>query len=141
MSNKNCKLYLQFVSKSVVTKLLCNLSNSRCSAIEGLDNYSVKIAANVIAEPLHHIITLSIMQEKFPSQWKLSKFIPLHKKDNISSPKNYRPVSILSPLSKILERVMHEQIYRYVTTNKILHENKHGYRRNRSTLTAILKLN
>ena len=80
MSNKNCKLYLQFVSKSVVTKLLCNLSNGRCSAIEGLDNYSVKIAANVIAEPLHHIITLSIMQDKFPTEWKNSKVIPLHKK-------------------------------------------------------------
>ena len=140
MLHKKCKLHSQFVTKAYIKKLLRGLSTSKCSAIDGLDNFCVKIASDVIDEPLHHIITLSIMQEKFPSQWKLSKVIPLHKKDDISSPENYRPVSILSPLSKILERVMHEQIYRYVTTNKILHENIHGYRRNRSTLTALLKL-
>ena len=54
--------------------------------------------------------------------------------------KNYRPVAILSPLSKILEKAMYEQIYNYFTNNKILHPNLHGYRRNRSTQTALLEL-
>ena len=52
--------------------------------------------------------------------------------------KNYRPVAILSPLSKILEKVVYEQIYEYFTRNLIFNSNLHGYRQNRSTQTALM---
>ena len=61
------------------------------------------------------------------------KLDPLHKK-------NYRPVAILSPLSKVLEKLVYEQMYSYFTVNKILHPNLHGYRTNRSTQTALLQM-
>ena len=80
MRNKKCKLDLGFPTKFEVLKILKNLSNSRCSAIDCLDNFIIKIASDLILDPLHHIIVLSIMQEKFPSDWKLAKVIPLHKK-------------------------------------------------------------
>ena len=54
--------------------------------------------------------------------------------------KNYRPVAILSPLSKILEKIIYEQLYNYFTANKIFHPNLHGYRKNRSTQTALLQM-
>ena len=54
--------------------------------------------------------------------------------------KNYRPVAILSPLSKILEKIVYEQLYSYFTNNKILHSNLHGYRKNRLTQTALLEM-
>ena len=105
-----------------------------------MDNYCIKISADVIAEPLHHIITLSIIQRKFPTSWKNSKVIPLHKKESKLERKNYRPVAILSPLSKILEKIVYEQMYEYLTKNKIFHPNLHGYRKNRSTQTALLAM-
>ena len=73
-----------------------------------LDSYSVKIAADYIAQPLHHVISLSLMQEKFPSCWKSTKIIPLHKKGSTLKKEHYRPVAILSPLSKVLEKVVYE---------------------------------
>ena len=109
-------------------------------AIDELDNFSVKLAAEVIARPLHHIITLSIMQEKFPSSWKFAKVLPLHKKLSTLEMKNYRPVAILSPLSKVLEKIIYEQLYEYFTANKIFHPNLHGYRKNRSTQTALVQM-
>ena len=112
----------------------------KCPEIDGLDNFILKISSELIVDPLHHIIVLSVMQEKFPRDWKLAKVIPLHKKDNILDPKNYRPVSILSPLSKVLEGVIYNQLYTYMTRNKILHPSLHGYRQNRSTLTALLEM-
>ena len=54
----------------------------KSTSIDELDNYAVKITADIIAEPLHHIVTLSILQNKFPSCWKYGKIIPLHKKNN-----------------------------------------------------------
>ena len=55
-------------------------------------------------------------------------------------PSNYRPVAILSPLSKVLEKVIYKQIYNYFSYNKIFHSSLHGYRQNRSTQTALLQL-
>ena len=103
-------------------------------------NFCVKLAADVIDKPLHHIITLSIQQKKFPSGWKLSKVIPLHKKNCKMDRQNFRPVAILSPLSKILEKIVYEQIYEYFSKNKIFHPSMHGYRQHRSTQTAMLSM-
>ena len=127
MAGKTCNLGLAHVSQHMIRLLIHSLFNSRSLAIDELDNYYVKIAAEVIAKPLHHIVTLSIMQQKFPRQWKYSKVLPLHKKDSTLLPKNYRPVAILSPLSKILEKIIYEQLYNYFTTSKILHPNLHDY--------------
>ena len=100
----------------------------------------MKVSADIIAKPLHHVIALSINQNKFPTAWKYSKVIPLHKKENKLERRNYRPVAILSPLSKILEKVVYLQIYDYFTRNHIFHPNLHGYRHNRSTQTALLQM-
>ena len=140
MRNKDCKLSLKHVTISKVNKLIKNLKNSKSTSIDGLDNFCVKLAADVIDKPLHHVITLTIMQKRFPSSWKLSKVIPLHKKESKLEPRNYRPVAILSPFSKILEKLAFEQIYDYFSKNKIFNSNMHGYRKYRSTQTALLSM-
>ena len=66
--------------------------------------------------------------------------IPLHKKEDVLERKNYRPVAILSPLSKVLEKIIYEEIYGYFTKNKLFHPNLHGYRKHRSTQTALLQM-
>ena len=78
MKGKTCKLNLSHITVDKVKKLLSKLSNSRSTSIDELDNYSVKIAAPIIAAPLHHIITLSILQQRFPRKWKYAKVLPLH---------------------------------------------------------------
>ena len=89
--------------------------------MDQLDNYAVKLAADYVAGPLHHVITLSLMQQRFPVGWKYTKIIPLHKKKSTLKRENYRPVAILSPLSKILEKVVYELIYGYFDQNKLFH--------------------
>ena len=123
-----------------MNKLLKKLKNSKSTSLDELDNFCVKLAADIIDKPLHHIITLSLLSSRFPCCWKFSKVIPLHKKDSPLECENYRPVAILSPLSKILERVVYEQVYYYFTHNKIFHPNLHGYRHGRSTQTALLTM-
>ena len=106
MKGKNLSFTLNYVSVNKVRSLLLSLKNKTSSSIDQLDNHSVKLAADYIAGPLHHVITLSIMQQKFPSCWKMSKIAPLHKKKSQLQKENYRPVAIISPLSKILEKVI-----------------------------------
>ena len=140
MQNKNCRLPLKHVSELKVKKTLKSLSNSRSTGLDELDNFSVKLAADYIARPLHHIVTLSVMQERFPRSWKFSKVLPLHKKEDTLLSKNYRPVPILSPLSKVLEKIIYETLYDYFTDNGLFHQNLHGYHRSRSTQTALQQM-
>ena len=140
MEGKDCSLSLRHVTVDKVCKLIKKLKGSKSTSVDELDSYAVKIAADILAKPLHHIITLSLMQKKFPSGWKYTKLIPLHKKLCTLERKNYRPVAILSPLSKILEKVVYLQLYEYLSTNKLFHPNLHGYRKHRSTQTALLQM-
>ena len=140
MRGRNISLSAEYIPVKKVRKLLANLKTKTSTSIDQLDNYAVKLVSDIIAEPLHYVISLSLMQQKFPACWKLTKIIPLHKKDSTLEMRNYRPVAILSPLSKVLERAVYDQIYSYFDRNKLLHPSLHGYRKNRSTTTALLSM-
>ena len=120
LMNKNCKMKLSHVSVLKIKKILKSLSSSRSTGIDELDDFSVKLAAEYIAQPVHHIVSLSFMQNRFSANWKFSKVLPLHKKLDPLDRKNYRPVAILSPLSKVLEKIVYEQIYNYFSSNQLL---------------------
>ena len=140
MVNRNSNLEFRHVTVQKVRKLLKSLSSSRSTGVDELDNYSVKLAADYIAQPLHHIVTLSLLQQKLPSAWKYSKILPLHKKGELLERKNYRPVAILSPLSKVLEKIFFEELYTYFYDQRLFHPSLHGYRKHRSTQSALLQL-
>ena len=140
MVGKTCSLGLEHAPLTEVKKIIKALKTSRSTSVDGLDSYAVKVSADFIAKPLHHIVTLSVMQRNFPKGWKYSKVIPLHKKLSQLEMSNYRPVAILSPLSKVLEKIIFKQIYNHFNTNKLFHSNLHGFRGNRSTQSALLQM-
>ena len=140
MRSKSCRMYLQHVTIQNVIKIIKGLKSSKSLSVDELDSFSLKIAAEIVGPVVHHLISLSIMQNKFPDTWKYAKVLPIHKKGNVYDKKNYRPVSILSPISKVLERVVYDQLYNYFSNNKIFHQNSMGFRKNRSTLTALLQM-
>ena len=140
MLGKNVNLSMRHVTVGKVRKLLSSLKNTTSTSVDQLDNYAVKIAADELAWPLHHVISLSILQQKFPSCWKFTKIVPLHKKNSPLHRENYRPVAILSPLSKVLEKVMYQEIYSYFERNNLFHPSLHGYRKDRSTMSALISM-
>ena len=140
MGGRKLSLSLKFVTVKKVKSLLLSLKNKTSTSMDQLDNFAVKLAAHHIAGPLHHVVTLSILQHKFPHAWKYTKIVPLHKKKSTLSRENYRPVAILSPLSKVLEKIFYLHIYDYFDRNKLFHPSLHGYRGGRSTMTALLSM-
>ena len=76
----------------------------------------------------------------FPDDLKIDKIIPLYKKGDINSITNYRPISLLSTLSKIFERVIFIQLYTYFDDNNLLSEQQYGFRANHSAELAAVKL-
>ena len=84
------------------------------------------------------IINASFHQAKVPTEWKAARVIPLLKKDSANDMDNYRPISILSTASKLLERVVHVQLVYYLREYKLLNPYQCGVRKDYSTELAAL---
>lgn len=84
------------------------------------------------------IINKSIQSSTYPSLWKIAIIRPIPKNNHPASVKDLRPISILPYLSKILERVVHGQLIRYCEANGVLPLFQSGFRKQRSTTTALL---
>ena len=106
---------LSTVHPDEVEEILSNLNNSSAFGLDQIDTYIIKLVKAEILPAITHIINLSITSRKFPSAWKKSKIVPLHKKDDQLDPKNYRPVAIVPILSKVLERAVFNQLIKYLS--------------------------
>ena len=89
---------------------------------------------------LTHLINLTIKSSEFPDCLKIARVTPLFKKGDVSDPNNYRPISILPALSKIVEKVLSIQIQNYLDSNNIITQFQYGFRKGKSTTDAISTL-
>ena len=140
MKDKSSVFSLSCVHPDTVKNIILGLKNSKASGVDNIDTYIIKLVAEDILPAVTHIVNLSIQQATFPSLYKFAKVIPLFKKDDPSSPKNYRPVAILCILSKVIEMVVFMQIVQYMTKNNLFHPNHHGFRAHHSTATAMIQM-
>jgi hypothetical protein len=126
------------VNESQIFRLLNNLSISKSTGCDKIPAKILKYSAAVILPSLTNLFNSSIGMGIFPSEWKIARVVPLHKKGSRSVLDNYRPISILPVISKIFEKILYEQLYEYFTTNNLLSEQQFGFRRFHSTSTALL---
>ena len=91
-----------------------------------------------IAVPLCDIISESFSNGIFHDMMKLEKVIPLYKKNSSDVPSNYRPISLLSVFSKIMEKLMHKILYSFLEKYDILHSLQFRFRSKHSTLHALI---
>lgn len=123
-----------------VGKLVSDLKNKKSMGPDNLTAYLLKLALPYIVEPLTYIYNLSIHQSVFPSLLKDAKVIPLPKSKDLNDPGNYRPISILSVLSKPLERHIHIHLLKYLEKNSLLVPSQSGFRPKHSCQTALTKM-
>ena len=86
------------------------------------------------------IINSSIVTGCYPALWKHPHVVPIFKSGDSDNVTNYRPISLLSILSKVLEKIVANQLIAFLESNHRLAENQHGFRPNLSTETALLKV-
>ena len=109
-----------------------------------IDNLSEKIlkdGANIPGKPISELCNLSIKYLLFPRDWQIAKLKPLFKKGSATLPKNYRPISLLPLISKIIEKVIHDQTQAFLDENKILYRFQSGFRKYFSTDSCLSYLN
>ena len=85
------------------------------------------------------LVNLSIESGKFPTLFKIARVIPIFKSGNRQEKNNYRPISLLHPISKIFEKIMHSQLMSYLKRFNLLKSNQFGFQKNISTSHAIVE--
>jgi len=126
-------------SIDTVLKLINSLPLNKACGLDGISCRLLKEAAPIVAPFLTHIINLSITTGIFPDEWKLARVSPIYKEGVKSDPNNYRPISVLPVISKLIERVVFDQFYEYLIVHDLLADTQSGFRPRHSTQTALLE--
>ena len=123
-----------------VKKIIKKLKKKTSCGFDEMSAELLKLGVDVLAEPLTHIINLSIRTGKFPTKWKHSKVCPVFKKGDRKLLKNYRPVSLTSVPGIVLERCVGIQMENHFEDNELLQEFQFGFRQNKSCISELLTL-
>ena len=103
-------------------EILQCLNSNKATGLDKVPPRFLKDGAKLITAPLTYIINPSISQGKIPSELKSPKITPIHKKQNKAEAGNYRPISILSAVSALFEKVVYDQLNKYLTDHQLLYE-------------------
>jgi len=125
---------------SEIIHIAQQLKTSTSKGHDGILPYVIKQTIDVIATPLSIIFNLSLKNGIFPDELKIARVVPIYKSDSKTVISNYRPISILPFISKILERLMYDRVQSFLNKNDILTKNQYGFREKHSTYMALLKL-
>lgn len=126
------------VTPDFVYKHICNMANDKSPGFDEFNAKLLKIAAPFISDCLAYICNLSLSESVFPDDWKKAKVTPIYKSGEKTDVGNYRPISVLPIVSKIIERAVHDQLYKYLNDTGKLSTAQSGFRANHSTTTTLL---
>lgn len=110
------------------------------AGIDGLSIKQIKAIIHEISGPVSHFFNCLIRNGAFPSNFKISKIIPIFKSGSRQDPGNYRPISIIPSLAKVFEKIICLRLSHYFESKQLLCNQQYGFRSNSSTQLAVLDL-
>lgn len=134
----NAKFSFVEVTFDQVRCIIGSLENSGSKDVYGITVALLKTIKHYIVYPLTKLINQCFISGIFPDALKVASVIPVYKKGDVNDPGNYRPISLLPILSKVIEKAIKTQLVSYIDNNYILNECQHGFRKNHTTTEAIL---
>jgi hypothetical protein len=126
-------LNLNGIGPNQVVDIIKLLSPKKSLDIDGISTYLISKIAHEVSVPLAHIFSLSIQEGIFPDRLKTSRTVPIFKAGNPELCDNYRPIALLSSLSKILEKIVSIQLVNHLDINKLIYKHQYGFQQNKST--------
>ena len=128
------------VTEEHVKEIFKQLKPKTSSGPDQISSKILKTISEKIITPITHLLNLSLTTGIVPTQLKESCIIPIHKSGDKKNMNNYRPISLLNSTSKILEKIVHKQIYTYITKNNIITKSQYGFQQNSSCEHAMIDL-
>lgn len=126
------------ITPAIVLDKLLHLNHTKAPGPEGWPILSLKECAQQLCLPLSTLFNKSLESSQLPSSWKVAFITPIHKKGDRSLVSNYRPISLTSPVCKIMESIIKDNIQEYLIDNNIITPYQHGFTPNRSCTSQLL---
>ena len=126
------------VDQAGVKKLMQGINPHKVEGPDQIPTRFLKEFAVELTPAMTLIFQASLQQGKVPDDWKQTNVTPIFKKGDRSSASNYRPISLTSVCSKILEHIVHSQIMRHLDAHQILSDQQHGFRKKCSCESQLI---
>ena len=137
---QNVTFKIPLMKENDLLSIINSLDPNKATGIDGISAKLLKKAVHVICPSLLEIINISISTGVFPDTLKVAKVNPIYKSGPKDDPANYRPISILSVLSKIIEKHVTKHLFAFMNKYSILHKSQSGFRQKYSCNTALINL-
>ena len=139
----HCLLKIRVISQALVSlkkmficNALINLDTSKAMGPDGIPPIVLSKCASVLCRPFHYLFSLILKYGYLPRDWKIHKIIPVFKSGDLTQVKNYRPISLLCNISKVLERIIYNKLINHVSCQ--INPAQFGFMQNRSTTQQLL---
>ena len=139
-SRTNASLSHIFCTKEQIVKIINNFNPNKAHGCDGISVQMLKLCATDISTPLLIIFNKCIESGEFPDSWKYANVQPVHKKDSRQIVSNYRPISLLPICGKILEKIVFDQVFKFLNGNNLISKNQSGFRPGDSTIYQLLSI-
>ena len=130
---------MQPTSNTEVKQIIIKLNNNKASGPDSIHVKSLKAIADIVTPLLCHIANLCFLEGTYPEQFKIAKVIPVYKRNESTNPSNYRPISLLSSMNKVIEKLINNRLQSFLMKNNILYKYQFGFRKNHSTELALIE--
>lgn len=134
----NCKFDFRKVTESEVFAVLAKIGNPSAGH-DGIKAHIIHYVKDILVSPLTHIVNSIITNCVYPTHLKGARVIPIHKGGSTGDPTNYRPISVLPVINKVVEKLLVGQMVSYLENNNLISNNQFGFRKNRGTGHALIQ--
>ena len=128
--------FINPTDKTEIKNIILSLDPLKSIGPNSIPTKILKLLSNDISTQFAELFNLPV----FPSILKICKVIPVYKKDSQLNCSNYRPISLLSNIDKILEKIMFNRLYKFLETNNLIYGLQFGFRKKHSTSHAVIHL-
>ena len=128
------------VTTREVRKQLKDLDVTKAVGPDKISPHTLSRCADQLAAPLAALFQACLVQNKWPKIWKRANVVAIHKKNRRTSPQNYRPISLLSIVAKVYERILVKNITNFFDTHHLISNRQFGFRSKRSVSDLLLQL-
>ena len=139
-NNVKNSIYIHPTSPEEIFKEISSLKGNKAPGDDNISVKILKICKNVLSSPLSYLINTIISTGKYPDKLKLGRVIPIYKKGNPSEPSNYRPITLLSIINKLIEKVLYSRYYQFFEKHRIIFNYQFGFRQDYSTTLALIEI-
>ena len=126
------------INETYIYNAIKNLKNGKAAGPDKIPTTIIKDVGDIITKPLTMIFNSSLMNGVFPDIWKIVRITPIFKSGAKNDVNNYRPMSVISVFSRILERIVHDHLYECLKANKVITSNQSVFQKLYSMITSLI---